>query len=48
MSLHACMYMQGVTDGFDDIFLAAGSCGSACGVAIGNYLTGSKLKLVHG
>lgn len=31
-------------DDFDDIFVAAGSVGTACGLAIGNYLTGSKLR----
>ena len=39
--------LQGVPDRFDDIVLAAGSAGAACGLAIANYLTGSKLKYVH-
>ena len=29
---------------FDDIVVTVGSGGSASGIAIGNYLTGSKLK----
>ena len=36
--------MQGVLNDFDDVFVAAGSVGTACGLAIANYLTGSKLK----
>ena len=35
---------QGLHDNFDDIFVAGGSVGTACGLAIANYLTGSKLK----
>ena len=36
--------MQGVLENFSDIFLAAGSTGTACGLAVANYLTGSKVK----
>ena len=39
--------VQGVLDRFDDIVLAAGTCGTACALGIANYLTGSKLKYVH-
>ena len=38
---------QGVLEEFDDIVLAVGSGGTAEGIAIGNYLTGSKLRLVY-
>ena len=31
---------------FDDILLPIGSGGTACGLAVANYLTGSKLKYV--
>ena len=40
------MHFQGVLEDFDDIFMAVGSGGTCSGVAIGNYLTGSKLKCV--
>ena len=33
-------------DNFDDIVMAVGSGGTATGIAIANYLTGSKLKYV--
>jgi hypoxanthine phosphoribosyltransferase len=36
--------MQGVMDNFDDIVVAIGSGGTACGLALANHLTGSKLK----
>ena len=36
--------LQGVLEEFDDIFVAAGTAGTACGLAVANYLTGSKLK----
>ena len=36
--------MQGVLENFDDIVMPVGSGGTVCGVAIANYLTGSKLK----
>lgn len=36
--------LQGVLDDFDDLILAVGSGGSAAGLAIANYLTGSKIK----
>ncbi|XP_020893648.1 putative D-cysteine desulfhydrase 1, mitochondrial [Exaiptasia diaphana] len=35
---------QKVLENFDDIVLCIGSAGSAAGIAIGNYLTGSKVK----
>lgn len=41
------MRQQGVLDNFDDIVFACGSGGTASGLSIGNYLTGSKLR-VHG
>ena len=36
---------QNLLENFDDIVIAVGSGGSAAGIAIANYLTGSKLKL---
>lgn len=39
--------MQGVLERFTDIVVTVGSGGTASGLAIGNYLTGSKLKYVH-
>ncbi len=36
--------LQGLFDNFDDIVLAAGSAGTAAGLAIANYLTGSKVR----
>ncbi|CAH1783589.1 unnamed protein product [Owenia fusiformis] len=36
---------QGVADNFDDIVFACGSGGTAAGLCIANYLTGSKLKI---
>ncbi|XP_071798294.1 uncharacterized protein [Asterias amurensis] len=38
---------QGVADQFTDIAIACGSSGSTAGLALANYLTGSRLK-VHG
>ena len=38
-----CLF-QNVLKNFDDIVVTVGSGGSASGKAIGNYLTGSKLK----
>ena len=38
-----CLF-QNVLKNFDDIVVTVGSGGSASGIAIGNYLTGSKLK----
>lgn len=35
---------QGALDNIDDVVVAIGSGGTACGLAIGNYLTGSKVK----
>lgn len=39
------MERQGVLEEFDDVVFACGSGGTASGLAIGNYLTGSKLKI---
>ena len=39
----SCMF-QNLLEDFDDIVLTAGTAGSASGIAIANYLTGSKLK----
>ncbi|XP_064615088.1 uncharacterized protein LOC135479223 [Liolophura sinensis] len=41
------MINQGVLEQFDDIVFACGSGGTAEGLALGNYLTGSKVK-IHG
>jgi len=38
-----CMF-QNLLENFDDIVITVGSGGSAAGIAIANYLTGSKLK----
>ena len=35
---------QNLLENFDDIVMTAGSGGTAAGIAIANYLTGSKLK----
>ena len=35
---------QGAMEEFDDIVVAIGSGGTLCGLAIANYLTGSKVK----
>ena len=35
---------QNVLEDFDDIVMTCGSGGTAAGIAIANYLTGSKLK----
>ena len=37
---------QGVLEDYDDLFVAAGSAGTICGLAIANCLTGRKLKSV--
>ncbi|KAK7461193.1 hypothetical protein BaRGS_00038781 [Batillaria attramentaria] len=39
------MRQQGVLESFDDVVCACGSGGTASGLSIGNYLTGSKLKV---
>ncbi|KAK7461192.1 hypothetical protein BaRGS_00038780 [Batillaria attramentaria] len=39
------MQQQGVLESFDDVVFACGSGGTASGLSIGNYLTGSKLKV---
>nr|XP_039268018.1 putative D-cysteine desulfhydrase 1, mitochondrial isoform X1 [Styela clava] len=41
------MMQQKIDGNFDDVVVATGTSGTICGLAIGNYLTGSKLKL-HG
>jgi len=38
------MMNQNILENFDDIVMTVGSGGSAAGIAIANYLTGSKLK----
>ena len=35
---------DGVLENFDDIVLATGSGGTLSGLAVGNYLTGQKIK----
>ena len=40
------IYLQGLVENFDDIVFACGSSGTAEGLSIGNYLSGSKLKSV--
>ncbi|KAH3841240.1 hypothetical protein DPMN_114699 [Dreissena polymorpha] len=47
ISLFAELESQGVLEDYDDIVFATGSGGTASGLAIGNYLTGSKLR-IHG
>ena len=37
---------EGVLENFDDIVVATGSGGTICGLAVGNYLTGQKVKYV--
>ena len=39
-------FMQGLLEKFDDLVMAIGSGGTAYGLAVANYLTGSKLKYV--
>lgn len=39
------MLDQGIADKFDDIVVTCGSGGTACGIAIANYLCGSPLKI---
>ena len=39
-------HIQGVAEQYDDIVFATGSGGTASGLSIANYLTGSKLKYV--
>ena len=45
------VFFQGVLEKFDDIVVTIATGGTATGLAIGNYLTGSKLRfdiyLVH-
>ncbi|RDD45412.1 Bifunctional D-cysteine desulfhydrase/1-aminocyclopropane-1-carboxylate deaminase, mitochondrial [Trichoplax sp. H2] len=36
---------QGLYENFDDIVVTCGSGGSTCGLALSNYLTGSKVKM---
>ena len=36
---------QGLHSNFDDIVIAVGSGGTLCGLAVANYLTGSKVRL---
>ena len=37
-------FIQNVLEDYDDIVVTVGSGGTASGIAIGNYATGSKLK----
>ena len=37
------IFIQNVLEDYDDIVVTVGSGGTASGIAIGNYLTGSKL-----
>ncbi|XP_013407843.1 putative D-cysteine desulfhydrase 1, mitochondrial [Lingula anatina] len=39
------MISQGILENFDDIAFACGSGATAAGLAVGNYLNGSKLKI---
>jgi len=32
-------------ENFDDIFVACGSVGTVCGLAVGKHLTGSSIRL---
>lgn len=43
---HMMHFIQGLHEKFDDIVMAIGSGGTACGLAVANYLTGSRLKYV--
>ena len=48
LHIHTCTihtYTQGVLKNYDDIVTAAGTGGTACGLAIGNYLTGTKVRV---
>ena len=36
--------IQNVSEDYDDIVVTVGSGGTASGIAIGNYMTSSKLK----
>ena len=38
------IFIQNVLEDYDDIVVTVGSGGTASGIAVGNYLTGSKLK----
>ena len=42
--LHEQSLFQGVLEQFDDLVFACGSGGTADGLALGNYLTGGKLR----
>ena len=44
MCFKHCVHLQGVLEHFDDIVLSVGSGGTMCGITIGNYLTGSKVR----
>ena len=41
-----CCLQQGILDNFDDVFVGVSTGGTACGIGVGNYLNGSKLKYV--
>ena len=38
--------LKGLHDHFDDIVVTSGTGGTTAGIAIANYLTGSKLRYV--
>ena len=41
--MHGSLF-QGVAENFDDLVVAVGSGGTVFGLALANYLTGSKLR----
>ena len=46
-SLFFSMYvllLQGLLEDYDDIVVAAGSVGTACGLAVAKHLTGAAIK----
>ena len=43
VNMHGSLF-QGVAENFDDLVVAVGSGGTVFGLALANYLTGSKLK----
>ena len=43
---HTHKFSQGLLENFDDIFVASGSAGTVCGLAVAKYLTKAKIKSV--
>ena len=43
-SEHGVDIFQGVLEDYDDLVFACGSGGTAAGLSIANYLTGSKIR----